>query len=333
MQDMTEKLPQSFPKPTVLASRCLGFEACRWNGDVIHEPVVEMLHPWVDWVTACPECEIGLGVPRRPIRLVVDPSDPERDALVQPATGADLTERMNRFCRERVPALPELDGCVLKFRSPSCGISNVRVHHGADKSTVARRGPGLFGRAILDAFPDLPIEDEGRLHNFTIREHWLTRIFAGARLREMAQTGRMHDLVQFHANHKYLLMAYSQTGLQKLGRIVAAGSQKTVDAAVREYKAAFCDALKKPARYTSQINVLHHVMGYFSGEVDRPEVEYMLDLIEDFRRGGLPLSVPLQVLRGWAIRFRNEYILNQTFLAPYPPPLATISDSGKGRKL
>jgi uncharacterized protein YbgA (DUF1722 family)/uncharacterized protein YbbK (DUF523 family) len=300
---------------------------------VIHEPLVEMLGPLVEWVTVCPECEIGLGVPRRPIRLVVSPSDPEQDALVQPATGADLTEKMHDFCRETVPALPDLDGCLMKYRSPSCGISNVRVHHGIDKSSVARRGAGLFGRTILDTFSHLPIEDEGRLHNFTIREHWLTRIFAGARLRQTVQTGRMKDLVQFHSEYKYLLMAYSQVGLKKLGRIVAAGSQKTVEATAAEYVTAFHDAMQKPARYTSQINVLHHVMGYFSDEVDRSEVEYMLDLIEEFRRGGLPLSVPLQVLRGWAVRFRSEYILSQAFLAPYPKELTAISDSGKGRKL
>ena len=328
---MLEKI--AFPKPRVFASRCLGFEACRWNGDVIHEPNVEKLHPFVDWVTACPECEIGLGVPRRPIRLVVNESNPDEDALVQPATGIDLTEKMNRFCRERVAELPELDGCLMKFRSPSCGISSVLVHHAADQPSVARRGAGLFGRALLEAFPHLPIEDEGRLHNFTIREHWLTRIFAGARLRQVIGAGQMKDLVQFHATHKYLLMSYSQTGLRKLGQIVAGGSQKTVAPTVREYVDVFYETLKNPSEYTSQINVLHHVMGHFSDLVERSEIEYMLDLIEEFRRGGLPLSVPVQVLRGWAIRFKSEYVLDQAFLHPYPTELVAISDSGKGRKL
>lgn len=324
---------EKFPKPCLFASRCLGFEACRWNGDVIHEPLVEMLHPFVDWVTACPECEIGLGVPRRPIRLIVSESNPDEDALVQPSTGLVLTEQMERFSREKLAQLPELDGCLMKFRSPSCGIGAVRVHHAADKSSVARQGPGLFGRALLKAFPHLPIEDEGRLHNFVIREHWLTRIFAGARLRRMIRDGQMKDLIQFHSEHKYLLMAYSQTGLKTLGRIVASGSQKTVAPTAQAYATAFHDALQKPARFTSQINVLHHVMGYFSHQVEHPEVEYMLDLIEEFRRGGLPLSVPVQVLRGWAIRFQNDYILNQAFLAPYPAELVAISDSGKGRKV
>jgi uncharacterized protein YbbK (DUF523 family) len=51
-------------------SRCLGSEHCRYKGLIISSEIVEKLNPFVNVHTVCPEIEIGLGVPRNPVRIV-----------------------------------------------------------------------------------------------------------------------------------------------------------------------------------------------------------------------------------------------------------------------
>ena len=350
--------PKVFPRPTIFSSRCLGFEACRWNGDMIREPFLDDLREYANFITACPEGDMGLGVPRDPVRIV-GARDSDEVRLVQPATGKDYTADMRAVIDgflarmkagpkpgpkpgpgEPLPEvlrwddreiLPPVDGFVLKHRSPSCGPNTVRIYREADNPAVLRRGAGLFAEALLREFGHLPIEDEGRLHNYLIREHWLTRIFASARLREVVASGSMARLVDFHSDYKYLFMAYSQTGLRELGRIVAGGSKKTFGPTAAAYEVRFHKAFAKPARFTSVINVFQHIQGYFSKRITPEERRYFQNVIEEYRRGGLPMSVPVQILKTWAIRFQEEYILRQVFLEPYPQSLVSITDSGKGR--
>lgn len=319
----------SFARPRLLASRCLGFDACRWNGLKIDEPLIDGLKPYADFTDVCPECAIGLGVPRHPIRLVASPDGPK---LLQPATGEDFTSKMLAFSKDFVAGLGPLDGAILKLKSPSCGLSNVKLHRTIDKGECAGKEAGLFAATLSAALPKLPAEDEGRLRNFSIREHFLTRIFLSAKLREAAATKRVAALVDFQSRCKYLLMAYSQPGLRKLGNIVAKGGKAaSAELLFAEYSEAFTDALAKPARPGSAVNVLQHMMGHFSKDLTPGERAFFLDTLEDYLRGGAPLSVPLGVLKSWAIRFDDKYILGQFLLCPYPESLVSISDSGKGR--
>ncbi|MBN2713009.1 MAG: DUF523 and DUF1722 domain-containing protein [Planctomycetes bacterium] len=319
-------------RPIILASKCLGFEACRWNGDIIDDPFVSMLQSHADFITVCPECEIGLGVPRRPIRIVNGGKDGE-PLLIQPATGTDVTSRMKQFCKSYVRDLEDFDGILLKFKSPSCGINNVNIYHRPDEGSVDRRGRGFFAEALLSAFPEIPAEDEGRLHNYQIREHWLTAIFTLARFRQICSSNKIGDLVKFQANHKYLLMSLSQTVMRELGRLVANHTEHKPEEVFAKYRTKLCAAFAQPPRETSRINVLQHIMGHFSKKLEKGERDYFLDIVEEYRRDGMPLSVPVNILRLWAIRYGEEYIAGQFFLNPYPKELELITDSGKGRKL
>ena len=327
-------------KPQILVSRCLGFEACRWNGDMIRDELVQLLRPYVEFVTFCPECEVGLGVPRRPVRLVADANTSLdlRDQkvvtrLVQPATGADVTDAMIQSVGDFLNQCGLPDGVILKFRSPSCGPDQVRIYESAESNRVVGKGAGLFGQEIASRFPELPIEDEGRLRNFLIREHWLTAVFSIARLRHVSALAKMRYLVEFHASHKFLLMACNQEGLRRLGQIVAAGSEKTFAPTMEEYSKTFLRTITRPAQTPSRINAMMHIFGYFSKDISESEREYFLDLLEDYRRGAMPMCVPIALLKSWAERFDNDYIRQQTLLHPYPDDLAVLGDSGKGREL
>jgi uncharacterized protein YbgA (DUF1722 family) len=99
------------------------------------------------------------------------------------------------------------------------------------------------------------------------------------------------------------------------------------------YAERFQHALGKPPRYTSNINVLMHALGYFSKELASKEKAFFLDSLERYRAGVLPLSALQYMVRSWIMRYETEYLMQQTFFLPYPEGLVDITDSGKGRKL
>lgn len=319
-----------FPKPRIVVSQCLGFAACRWNGVTIPDAFVSLLEPHVEFVPVCAEVAIGLGVPRDPVRVVAG-DDGLR--LIQPATGRDVTPEMTRFAQGYVDAVGEVDGFILKSRSPSCGIKDVKVYPSADATAPSGKGTGFFAAAVLRRFADLPVEDEGRLTNFTIREHFLTRVFALARLRGALRSGAMRDLVAFHARHKLLLMAYNQTAMRTLGRIVANPDRRPFAAVAADYWTHFSAALARAPRVGAIINVLMHALGYFSDGLSAREKALFLDTLERYRARKIPLSAATAILRAWIARFDTAYLADQVFFEPYPEALVEVTDSGKGREL
>jgi uncharacterized protein YbgA (DUF1722 family)/uncharacterized protein YbbK (DUF523 family) len=318
----------AFAKPVVLVSKCLGFAVCRWNGVTISAPFVERLKPHVEFKPVCPEVEIGLGVPRKPIRVVEQRGERR---LIQPETGRDMTKLMTSFAAKHLDGLGEIHGVLLKGRSPSCGIKDVKLYPAPESATPTGKGTGFFGAAVMERHADLPIEDEGRLTNEKIREQFLTRLFAIAAFERMARKPRMASLVEFHARNKLLIRAYSQKALRMLGRIVANPEHRPVEELLADYRPVFRSAFARPVRTGAITDVLMHALGYFSKGLTSREKAHFLDSLESYREGRLPLSALQSILRSWIARFNEEYLEGQTFFAPYPEALADLSDSGKGK--
>ncbi|NIT36408.1 MAG: DUF1722 domain-containing protein, partial [candidate division Zixibacteria bacterium] len=252
---------REFAKPVVVVSRCLEFDAVRYDGSRIRDDFVRALKPHVTFIPVCPEVEIGLGVPREPVRIVEARG---RRRLVQPATGLDVTEKMQRFAAAFLDGLDAVDGFILKSRSPTSGIKDVKVYPGTAKTAPSGKGAGFFGGAVLARFGHLAVDDEGRLKNLRLREHFLTKLFALAAFRETKGSGAPKDLVQFHAENKLLLMAYNQTRMRALGRVVADAGRSPAADVLAAYEEALCAALARPPRYTANVNVLMHGLGHFS---------------------------------------------------------------------
>jgi len=314
------------PRPRVVVSKCLGFERCRYDGSIIPSPIVDSLREWVDFIPVCPEVELGLGVPRPPLRLVrVD----KEVRLLQPDTGRDYTEAMQAFAAAFLNSLPPVEGFILKNRSPSCGIKDVKIYASPEKSPSVGTGPGIFGKAVRERFPDFPVEDEGRLTNRAIREHFFTVIFSLARLREVVESGQLGALVDFHTRHKFLLLAYNQARLRELGRLVANLRQKPARELLAEYAAVFRAAMARPPRRPAIVNALMHALGYVSDGLTPSEKGYFLDLLAAYREGRVSLSAPLSVLRAWVLRFQEPYLSSQIFLSPFPEALLSLTDSGR----
>jgi uncharacterized protein YbgA (DUF1722 family)/uncharacterized protein YbbK (DUF523 family) len=321
---------REFARPRIISSKCIEFAACRYNGAMIPSPVVNLLMPRVEFLPVCPEVEIGLGIPRHPIRIIKSGTGLR---LLQPETGKDVTDDMTDFVDGFLNTVENVDGFVLKFRSPSCGMKDVKMYSGTEKGASASKGAGFFGGEVVRRFAGLAIEDEGRLTNFKIREHFLTKIFTLASFRTVEVSGRMRDIVQFHTENKLLLMAYSQKQLRSLGRLVANPDKKSIGALLADYRTGLETAMAAAPRSSSCINVLMHGMGYFSKQLAHKEKAFFLDSLQEFREQRVPLSVPVGILKSYIVRFDEPYLGQQTFFDPYPEEMVSVTDSGKGRKL
>lgn len=309
-------------------SACLLGEKVRFDGGHKRDAFLsDTLGPFVEWVPVCPEVEIGLGIPRDTLRLVGEEAAPR---LVVQKTGEDLTARLRRYAEERTEALAGLGlhGYVLKRASPSCGLSRVRVHR--DGGRAAAGGRGLFAATLVSRLPMLPVEEEGRLTEAAIRENFIERVFAAARWQAfLARSPRPRDLVAFHAAHKLALLAHSPAHYARLGRLVAGAGERPHDgqaAARRRPRAAaygqlFMEALAVRATRARHVNVLQHLAGFFKRQLAAGERAELAEVIEEYRRGLLPLIVPVTLVRHHVRRLEVAYLADQVYLSPHPKEL------------
>jgi uncharacterized protein YbgA (DUF1722 family)/uncharacterized protein YbbK (DUF523 family) len=308
-------------KPVVVISKCITFSPVRWDGTIIASDFVEKLKPHVQFIPVCPEVEIGLGVPRSPIRLVI------RDGkvrLIQPSTGFDLSKEMEEFSEKFLGQLKTVDGFILKSASPSSGFKNVKIYPTTEKSASIARGPGFFGGEVIKKYPNLAIEDERRLLNPRIREHFLVKVFTFAKYREIKHKNSIQALIKFQSENKYLLTAYNQKQLRVLGNIVANQEKRPIETILNLYENNLYPVFSHPPGVGSNINVLLKIMGYFSNDLTKDEKAFFLKTTEQYKKGKLPLSSCKNILRSWIIRFKNDYLSTQTYLEPYPEELVDL---------
>jgi uncharacterized protein YbgA (DUF1722 family)/uncharacterized protein YbbK (DUF523 family) len=305
-------------------SACLLGQNVRYDGGHKRDPyVVETLGKFFTFVPVCPEVECGLGVPREPMRLTGDPAAPRLRTI---KSGVDLTDRMRAWAAGRVAELAaeNLCGFIFKAKSPSSGLERVKVYN--DKGLPVPRGTGLFTRAFLDAFPLIPVEDEGRLHDDKLRENFIERIFTLSRWREtLADDGRASiasRLVAFTASHKLLLMSHSPELARKIGRLTAEAKNQPADVLLAAYESLLMRALALPATAAKHVNVLEHIAGYFKKQLDAGDKAELRQLLADYRAGHIPLIVPITLLAHYARKFEVAYLLEQYYLRPHPVELA-----------
>jgi len=303
----------------VFVSRCLGFAACRYDGVAIGDDLIAAMRPHVEFCAVCPEMAVGLGAPRERIRLV---GAGRALRLVQPATGRDLTNPMTHFAALRLTSANGLHGFILKSRSPSCGVSDAKHYARADAKNPAGQGAGMFAAAALRIFPDLPIEDEARLADPRLREHFLTRLFTRAAFEEVARSRLLKALVQFQAANEMLLEAHSRKDAAELRRIVANRERRSLDALLPEYRARLAQALARPGMTGSNVAALLRAMESLSKPPAAKEKARFMAALGKYRAGKLPLSAPRRILRDWIAKNPDDkFLARQTFFEPYPSEL------------
>jgi uncharacterized protein YbgA (DUF1722 family)/uncharacterized protein YbbK (DUF523 family) len=313
---------KSFIKPNVIISKCIEFDRCRYNAQMISSDFVKKLKPHFNFITVCPEVEIGLGIPRSSVRVVLTNKKKE---LIQSKSNKNLTREMNNFSKNFFKNIDNLDGFILKSRSPSCGIKDVKIYPTKEKSAPIYRESGFFGEYVLNKYSDFAIEDEARLRNPAIREHFLRKIYTLCNFKKVKNSYKINDLIDFHSENKFLFMSYSQKHLKILGQIVANYKKLDIDDLFGKYEQNLYLIFSRGARCTNNINVLQHTFGYVSKNLNVDEKKMFLDIILDFRENRIPLSVPLNLIKSWILRFNVDYLRNQTFFEPYPIELLDAS--------
>jgi len=306
-------------------SACLIGHEVRFDGGHKRDPfLADMLGAQVEFVPVCPEVEMGLGTPRETLRLVrVDAGSALR--MVTTRTGVDHTEGMKRWAARRLDELtrdePDLCGYVLKKNSPSCGMERVKTFR-RDGGAPEANGRGLFAAALLQRFPTLPVEEEGRLNDPRLRENFIERVFAYRRLKDLFLTRwSIGSLVAFHTAHKMALLAHSTVRYNDLGRLVARGREIPRRELRDAYESAFMQTLKIVATTKRHTNVLTHMLGHLKKHLDAESKLELIQTIDDYRRGLVPLVVPLTLLRHHVRMHGIAYLANQTYLEPHPREL------------
>ncbi len=301
-------------------SACLLGQEVRFDGGHKRDRfLTDQLGAHVEFVPVCPEVEAGMGLPREPVRLEAE-GEGLRMRGVRSHT--DHTQRMHRFAARRVRALAKLglSGFVLKKDSPSCGMERVKVY--ASKGPARRGGRGLFAAALREGLPHLPVEEEGRLNDPRLRENFIERVFCYRRLRQLFGRRWTHGgLVAFHTAHKLLLLAHSPETYRTLGRLVADSSRRERAEVAREYEQGFMQGLARIATTRRHTNVLQHMLGHFKKTLDEDSRAELVDLIESYRRGLVPLVVPITLVRHHVRRVGVPYLDGQIYLDPHPREL------------
>jgi uncharacterized protein YbgA (DUF1722 family)/uncharacterized protein YbbK (DUF523 family) len=301
-------------------SSCLLGEKVRFDSGHKHDRyLTDVFGKYVDWVSVCPEVEVGMGVPRESVRLVGDPVHPR---MIGVKSAKDWTEPMVGFSEKRVKELNslELSGYIFKSDSPSCGMERVKIY--GSNGMSLKTGRGMFADVFMKYFPLIPVEEEGRLNDERLRENFIVRLFAYHRLQNLARSGfTVGELVKFHTIHKYLMLAHSPKHYEMLGRLVATAKSISRATLRDDYSKLFMEGLAVKATTKKNVNVLHHILGFLKERLSADEKKDILGTIEEYYSGLIPLVVPLTLLRHYIRKYQCTYITDQIYLNPHPKEL------------
>lgn len=301
-------------------SSCLLGQKVRFDAGHKHNSyITQTLGEFFSFEPFCPEVSIGLGTPREPIRLVSTGEDGSVRCVGTKDPALDVTEDLTECGKAQAPWVKGVYGYIFKKDSPSCGMERVKVYN---KSSARRDGRGVYAAQIIDTFPNLPVEEEGRLGDARLRENFVKRVFVYKRWRDLLDgKPKKKDFVDFHAQHKLIYMSHNQTKTRALGRIVAQIGEHDLPSFCDTYLAAVTELMRKPATQRNHCNVLRHMQGYLKRKLDAEDRAELDQMIEHYRLGYIPLIVPITILRHHFRKYPDPYILDSFYMNPHPREL------------
>lgn len=300
-------------------SGCLLGESVRFDGGHKRDSYInDVLTPYFQFRSYCPEVAIGLGTPRPPIRLVNVKQDIRVLGVNDPAL--DVTEKLTEYAQKVSAEIPHFVGYIFKSKSPSCGMARVKVY-GANGGMPMHHA-GKYAHVLQQRFPDMPMEEEGRLNDPVLRENFIARLFTYARWRRIfAQTRSFGDVVAFHTQHKLMLLAHNQAAYRRLGQMLATRPEPFNEAWLTTYQRELMSCLARKSNRRNHANVLQHILGYFKTVLTQADKAELVECIEQYRMGQIPLIVPIKLLKNVLRRYPNEYLSSQVYFSPYPEEL------------
>lgn len=301
-------------------SRCLLGDEVRYDGGHKRDQfLTDVLGHYVEWVPVCPEVEAGLGTPREAMRLV---GNPHRPRLMTITTKQDVTQALDALINVRLDSLhkQDLSGFVFKRGSPSCGLERVPLY--IAQGVLSHNGVGIFAKAFLEQFPLIPVEEEGRLCDPSLRANFIERVFCYRRFQDLVQHGVTRQaLIRFHTIHKYLLLAHSQQHYNEMGRLVGQAERSRPKELTMKYGELLMKTLAVQATVRKHVNVLHHIVGHLKDRLKPEEKTELLGVIADYHHGRTPLIAPLTLIKHYVQVLDVDYIRDQVYLNPHPKEL------------
>jgi uncharacterized protein YbgA (DUF1722 family)/uncharacterized protein YbbK (DUF523 family) len=298
-------------------SSCLLGENVRYDGGHSHDRfLTDTLGQYMEYIPVCPEVGCGLPVPREAMHLEGDPASP---LLMTIHTRQDITERILSWSIKKTAELDKDDLCgfIFKSNSPSSGMERVKVYD--ENGVPAKKGVGIFARVFMEHFPMLPVEDEGRLNDPVLRDNFIERIFVFKRWRDLLKEKESRgNLTDFHTRHKLLILSHSQAHYRLMGSLVAKAKEFPIKVLYRQYQNILMETLRLKATPKKHANVLMHMMGYFKQQLTSDEKQELLEVIDKYRTGFLPLIVPITLINHYVKKHEQPYLKDQVYLNPHP---------------
>lgn len=322
---MTESIEPS--RPRVGISACVLGELVRFDrGHKRDAFVTDVLGELVDFVSVCPEMEVGMGAPRPTLRLLHDANAGIR--MVETKEGIDHTDSMNSWAKNRCDELvkEDLDGFVLQGKSPSCGMERVKVYRDTGVPH-SESSSGLFAAALLKRHPALVVEEAQRLKDHRLRDNFCFRLFAMRRAKELFRSEwRNGDVVSFHTKEKMALLARGRPAYTTIGQLVARVSEYARADFSKEYLALFHEALQPLPTRGRLLDAMQHLAGHFKEDLLPLERAEFFDAMQEFDAGRLPMSAVARLLRVLAARHGRDWVADQSLLRPAPSTLGLYNN-------
>ena len=295
-------------------SACLAGQAVRYDGsDAAASLPGDELRGRLRLCGICPETGIGLGVPRPPIRLVGASGSPRALRIDRPSE--DFTDALCAFADAQAAFLDQMFGFIFMERSPSCGLASVKVRAEVRGEPLRLDGRGVFARRVVESRPELPVEENGRLRDPGRRDAFLTQVVTFAHWRRLLEVGlTKRRLLEFHARHKYLLMAHSPAQYGLCGRLLS-DLRGDFMAAGGRYFVALMQGLRRPATAAGHANALSHMQGYLKRRMTKPEAARLTEAVEQCRTGAAPPGDARALLRQLLERYPHPYLQKQAYLS------------------
>ncbi len=307
-------------------SACLLGHNVRFNGSNCHKKwLSKTLAQYFSYQVVCPEVAAGFGVPRPVMCLVQDEHNAERHLILRDEQHSDVSTQLAQASQKILQTCAELSGFIVKRGSPSCGAGSTKLYN-AKLNVLRHNADGEFVRRLKMRFPHLPIEDEGRLNDVTIREHFIKLVYLyHAAQRMLTEVNSLSALEDFHMQHKFILRLHHGANQKYLGRLLAAPpAEFDLSALKQHYFNCFAQSFAKPVKPSQHYALLQRAFRSINCHLDSADRADIQTNLRAYLQQLVPLAVPMALLRHYSRHYRIGFLQQQSYLYPYPDELALM---------
>lgn len=304
-------------KIPVGVSQCLLGDKVRYDGGhKFNRFLAQTLEEFFEFHPVCPEVAIGLGVPRKPIRLVIHGTETRVLGIENPEM--DVTDALIAHAETISREMPEICGYVFMQKSPSCGVFGMKRYL-PNGYSIDSEGRGVYAKRLMELMPLLPVEEAGRLNDPGLRDNFLARVFAYHDFKtQVAAAPSAKKLIDFYSRYKYQVMAHHVPGYFAIGRHLSNLANNDIRTSCDTFFQLFMDALRHHATRKGNTNAMMHLRGYLKHILTVQDKQELSQLIDSYKAGRVPLVVPLTLLKHHLLKLDNPYLKSQTFWEPHP---------------